>query len=407
MYKHILVALDGSEPSRFAGQAALELAKSVKARVTVCHVYGVGIHRTRFADMEPGLPTQYQQEDTLTELRTAHDRLMDEGFQALSAGYIEDFITSATDQKLTVASATMEGRSYVGIINLAKQCKADLIALGVHGLGAIDDGMLGGTTTRVLHSGPCDILVVRRAPNEGPILVGIDGSHEALEAAGKAADLGQALGRPLHIAAVYDPDFHTHVFETMAHSLSSQRQEEVGLAGQEKLHDEIINDGLSGLYAEFLAEAKRQVEREGLAVTQHLITGKAYAGLNSCTEDIDANMIVVSRYGHHREAYSRLGSNAEALVRCASANVLLIGGVEPFEQDMRPVQQVRTISEPISVTWDAEAEARLRRVPSFARLMARRAVENSVRDLGKTTISVADFDKVAAKFGMGHSRGDR
>ncbi len=44
MYHRILLALDGSEPSRCAGQVALVLAKAMKARVTACHIYGVRLH---------------------------------------------------------------------------------------------------------------------------------------------------------------------------------------------------------------------------------------------------------------------------------------------------------------------------------------------------------------------------
>jgi hypothetical protein len=53
------------------------------------------------------------------------------------------------------------------------------------------------------------------------------------------------------------------------------------------------------------------------------------------------------------------------------------------------------------LTWDCEAESRLRRVPFFVRGMAKRTVENAVRESGGTRVSVEDFDAVAARFGMG------
>lgn len=411
MYNHILVALDGSEPSRCAGQAALALAKAARARVTACHVYGVRIHQVRFCDMEPGLPAQYQQEATLSDLRTAHDRLIQEGFRALSAGYVEDFVASAASEGVDVESVTLEGRSYVGILQLARKCQADLIAIGAHGLGAIGDGMLGGTTSRVLLNAPCDVLVTRRAPGSGPIVVGVDGSQQALRAASTAAHLGRALNKPVHMTAVYDPEFHTRVFNAMGQSLSPERQEEVGLAGQEKLHDDIINDGLGRLYESFLTEAWNRIGGNGVDVTKHLMTGKAYAALNSHTADVRADLIVASRYGHHREECSRLGSNAEGLLRRASANVLLTGGVEQVGEHMettdRAIEEpVERRPEPATVAWNSDAEARLKRVPTFARPMAKRAVEDAVRSSGKATVSARDFDDVAAKFGMGRPRGD-
>ena len=109
------------------------------------------------------MPAKYQEKDNLTELRTAHGRLMEEGFRALSAGYVEDFINLCQASGISVESVACEGRSYVGILNLAQKYRSDLIVLGADGLGAVGNGMLGGTTTRVLQSAPCDVLVLKQA----------------------------------------------------------------------------------------------------------------------------------------------------------------------------------------------------------------------------------------------------
>jgi len=157
MYDHILVALDGSEPSRCSGQVAITLASGFGARVTVCHVYGSDIHRHRFVEMEPGLPSKYQDRETLSDLRTAHEKLMDDGFRALSTGYVEDFVASCRSAGIETESVAIEDRSYVGILHMAKTNRADLIVLGVDGLGTVGNGMLGGTTSRVLNASSCDL----------------------------------------------------------------------------------------------------------------------------------------------------------------------------------------------------------------------------------------------------------
>jgi nucleotide-binding universal stress UspA family protein len=402
----MLVALDGSEPSRCAGRVALALAAATGARVTACHVYGVEIHRHRFGDMEPGLPAEYQRQDKLVDLRTAHDKLMDEGFRALSTGYVEEFLALSQTTDVPVESVATEGRSYVGILQLAESLRVDLIVLGIHGLGAVGDGMPGGTTLRVLRNAPCDVLVTRHHPHSGPLLAGLDGSDAAFEAAAKAAALGRALSKPIHLAAAYDPDFHTHIFGTMARSLSPERQAEVGLADQEKLHDDIINDGLGKLYAGFLRDAQHRLDADGTNITTFLITGKAYRALEAQARDSHADLIVVSRYGHHRERCSRLGSNAEALIRTTASNVLLVGGVDaPLPAPEPAHHAVETIKPGPALAWEPDAKARLKRVPSFVRSMAKRAVESHIRELGRTRVSAQDFDTVAARFGMG-PRGD-
>ena len=407
MYDQILVALDGSQSSRYAGETALALATATEGHVIACHIYGVDIHRRRFTDMEPGLPEMYQEQERLTGLRTAHDRLMREGFLALSAGYVEDFVASARQAGITIESVAAEGRSYTGILQVARKRRCDLICLGADGLGAIGNGMLGGTTTRVIHGAPCDVLVARRSPGDGPVLSGVDGSAAALNAVGTAVDLGRKMERPVRLVAAYDPDFHTHVFSAVGESLSPERQEQVGLAGQEALHDDIINDGLGKLYSEFLRDAEHGIDSNGVTVTTSLVTGKAYDALNRQAADCDADLIVVSRHGNHREPGSRLGSNAEGLLRTTSANVLLIGGITEELSEPKAASRVEEIAQPTgSLTWDSDAESRLQRVPSFVRSMAKRAVENSVRELGRKRVSVDDFDTVAAQFGMGRREAD-
>lgn len=402
MYNHILVALDGSQASLHAGRSALAIAAATGARVTACHVHGVEMHRGRFSDMEPGLPEEYQTGEAMGHLRTTHAKLMNEGLQALSIGYINDFVFACRDAAVDIESATVEGRSYVGICSIAQAHKCDLIALGADGMGAVGNGMLGGTTSRVLHSAPCDVLIARRPPGQGPLLTGVDGGSEALKAVAKAVTLGNAMKKPIHLTAVYDPDFHTHVFATIAESLPQELQGQAGLAGQEDLHDRIINDGLGKLYSDFLSQAEHRFNTNGTTIKTFLVTGKVYCALDAHADKYGADLIVVSRHGQHRQRSSRLGSNAEGLLRATSANVLLVGGVddkatEP-ETASRSATRITTATAPLM--WENDAQKRLERVPSFVRSMAKNAVENAVRQSGKQCVSTEDFDSVASQFGM-------
>jgi len=408
MYEHILVAVDGCEQSRYAGQAAVALARAASARVTVCHIYGVDIHRRRFSEMEPGLPPQYNSGQCLADLRSAHGKLMQEGFQALSAAYVEELAASAACDGIAVESVVAEGRSYVGILNLARARKCDLIALGAEGLGAVGHGMLGGTTSRMLQSAPCDLLVARRAPTNGPVLTGVDGGAETLKAVAKAVSIGRTMKKPIHLVAAYDPDFHTRVFGVMAQSLSPERQSQVNLTSQVKLHDDLINNGLQKLYADFLRQAQQCTATNGAVIKTCLATGKPYRVLDAQAKACVADLIVVNRHGAHHQSDSRLGSNAEGLLRTTSANVLLVGGIYAVPSDSKLTDvDAQTAPYATPLAWDSDAERRLQRVPSFVRSLARRAVENAVRELGRHHVSAGDFDKVAARFGMRERGADK
>jgi hypothetical protein len=55
---------------------------------------------------------------------------------------------------------------------------------------------------------------------------------------------------------------------------------------------------------------------------------------------------------------------------------------------------------PAHVTWTAEAEARVERIPGFIRPMARRAIERFAEDKGYATITESVMDEARGVFGM-------
>ena len=57
-------------------------------------------------------------------------------------------------------------------------------------------------------------------------------------------------------------------------------------------------------------------------------------------------------------------------------------------------------SEPNVVTWAPEAEARLERIPSFIRSMARRSIERFAEGKGYASITEAVMDEARIVFGM-------
>lgn len=57
-------------------------------------------------------------------------------------------------------------------------------------------------------------------------------------------------------------------------------------------------------------------------------------------------------------------------------------------------------STPSTVAWTSEAEARLERIPSFIRPMARRSIERFAGDKGYATITEAVMDEAKTVFGM-------
>lgn len=392
MYSKILVALDGSEWSAYGAGIALELAHRLGAGLVAAHVYDSGIHSLRFREMERVLPRQYQKEEKLQDLRDSHGRLMFEGFESMSRGYMEDFVAEARAKGAGVEAVQREGRNYLTLLGLAHEYQVQLIVLGAFGLGKVPEAVLGSTALRVLRQADCDVLIARRPLAGRRLLVGIDGSGEAAAALRRAAVWARSLNKDLELAAVYDPFFHDEVFKTMASSFSPERQEEVGLAKQEELHEQIIDDGLGQLYTAFLEQAEQQVREPGLEVTTTLLQGKAYRTLSEQAGSTDVDLVVVGRFGQHREESSLLGSNSEALVRQCEANVLVTRAASVTER--KPVQAENPLD------WDQDALELLERVPAFARPMARGGVEAGVRSRGAGRVTRSDFLALARRMGM-------
>jgi nucleotide-binding universal stress UspA family protein len=304
---------------------------------------------------------------------------------------MEDFVAEARATGMAVEAVQREGRNYLVLLELAREYHVQLIVLGAFGLGRVPEGVLGSTAQRVLSRAECDVLVARRGLAGRRLLVGIDGSGEATAALRRAAVWARTLDKDLELAAVYDPFFHDQVFKTMAASFSPERQEEVGLAKQEELHEQIIDDGLGQLYATFLEQAEQQVREQGLEVTSKLLQGKAYRALVEQAGSPEVDLVVVGRFGQHREEAALLGSNSEALVRQCVANVLVTRAVA------NPVGE--SVQES-PLEWDRDAQTLLERVPAFARFMAKGGVEARVRSRGADHVTRQDFLDLARRMGM-------
>jgi nucleotide-binding universal stress UspA family protein len=330
MYKRIIVALDGSEYSLMGGKIALTVAQKFNSSMLAVHVYDGQIHSHRLREMEPVLPPLYQDKKTLEHVRQSHNELIYDGFKALSKGYMEAFEKDARNKDVEVEQLNREGRNYLELVKIAKDYKADLMVTGAYGLGMTQDCWLGSTAVRVLRLMACDTLIVRKELSNGNIMVGVDGSKEALKALAIATEWACCFEKSLQLVAAYDPYFHGSVFKAMAGALSQERQEQVGINKQKDLHDNIVDEGLGKLYRGFLEEALKHVHVNGIKVVSSLLRGKAYRAIADCADENNSDIIVVGKFGHHRDDLAQIGSNSENITRIAEANVLITGTGQTF-----------------------------------------------------------------------------
>ncbi len=398
MYTRILTALDGSVYSDLAGAAALQFASMERnARLIGCHAYAAAMHSTRFDEMEPGLPQSYQEEETLTHLRTTHEGLITEGMKTISDAYLDPIAREAQRQKIPWEGITPEGRNYVELLRAIRERDPDLVVLGACGHGQVPESGLGSLAERtLLYASSSDLLLIRK-PLElqnRPIVIGIDGSPESFGALHRALEIAKEVHTRVDLVAVFDPYFHSGVFHTIAGALPEEKKKRFNFEAQEKLHDEIIDRGLEKLYEEKLLQGTMMAKEQGVEAHIQVLKGKVFPQLHRDATLENAGLLVVGRWGLHREPISLLGSNTLNLARICTTNLLV---VTPPRDPVVPPTVPQTHEQAV---WTTDGEEALQKVPEFARGLARKAVEQYGREKGLSAIDAHLVREVASRFGM-------
>jgi len=143
MYKHILVASDGSPFSAQAIRTAAALAQALGAKLTGLHV---------LAAYAPGSSSR-----ALASLAGYERELRKEKAHALGVIQAE---AKAHGVKAGLASA-VGGEPWRAILETAKKRKCDLIVMASHGRSGVTGFLLGSETNKVLAHASIPVLVCR------------------------------------------------------------------------------------------------------------------------------------------------------------------------------------------------------------------------------------------------------
>jgi nucleotide-binding universal stress UspA family protein len=146
--KKVLVPTDFSDSARQALRYGMSFAKEYGAELTLFHVV-------------ENLTVGYA-----TDLFPVP---MAEVFQEIS-GYakaeLAKLAAEARQRGLTVVEEVAQGKPSAEIIRYATEHEIDVIVLGTHGKGMLDQALFGSTTERVVRRAPCPVLTVRMREHE-------------------------------------------------------------------------------------------------------------------------------------------------------------------------------------------------------------------------------------------------
>lgn len=140
IFQKILVPLDGSEHSRRALDASIQLAKTLNSNLALLAVYSVA----GVAGSEPG--------STLIALESIRDNCM---------RTLADAEAKAKAETVEVKTEVVEGNAVDVIVRKAKEGKFDLIVMGARGLSTFKKILVGSVSEGVIKNAPCPVLIVK------------------------------------------------------------------------------------------------------------------------------------------------------------------------------------------------------------------------------------------------------
>ena len=391
-YHNIMIAVDNSDYSTHGVDLGIEMAKAFGGALTGVHVFAAKLHDWRFRQMEGGLPQQYRFEGELEKQRDIHDTLITKGLQIITDSYLDAAEGRCRDAEIPLLRKSLEGKNYKALVKDIGTSRYDMVILGAIGLGAVKENLLGSVCERVVRRVNDDLLVIKNMTQRlrrGKIMVGVDGSPESYGGLQIALSLAQKLSASVEVVSAYDPFFHYAAFNSIAKVLSEEAGKIFRFKQQEQLHEEIIDDGLAKIYKAHLEVSKGIAKEKGVEIKTTLLSGKPYDAILGYVRKENPNLLILGKVGVHKDDGLDIGSNTENLLRLAPCHVLLT--TRKFVPPLEAVAE-QTIS------WTKEAEARMERVPSFVRNMARMAILRYAQDKGHTVISSSIVDEAMDAF---------
>jgi 3-phenylpropionate/trans-cinnamate dioxygenase ferredoxin reductase subunit len=179
-YRTIVVGTDGSITATTARDAAIRLAKRLRARLVLVCAWG------------PPLLT-----------RPMAESLVGHSLEAATRVGVEADAEMATQDPADL------------LLEVAERRQADLLVVGNKGMGEAKRFRLGSVPDRIAHFAPCDLLIVDTARFQTAqgrsdrlykgIVAGTDGSPTAAEAARKAFELAMLVRAEVTLVYVGDP----------------------------------------------------------------------------------------------------------------------------------------------------------------------------------------------------------
>ena len=147
MFKQILITLDGSPRAESVLQPALDIARAMKANVTLLRIVDAGAKEGERGAVRAGSADAAMKSLAARQAQNYLDRIASEFF----------------GEGLSIETVVKDGVPATQIVVAAEEIGADVIAMSTHSRTGLKKLMLGSVAEAVMHETSVPVLLVRCA----------------------------------------------------------------------------------------------------------------------------------------------------------------------------------------------------------------------------------------------------
>ncbi len=290
--KCVLIATDFSEYSKVALDICLGVSKCMKTKLYVLHTI-------------EKFPHDYKNLLSSAAHADIKQRLEEEAMEK-----IKGVISEGLWEQEEIVPVVRFGKPFIEIIQVAKEKKVDLLAMGTHGRAGMDRVILGSVAERVVRKAGCPVMVIRGRKYVGfkRIIVPIDFSDCSRKALEYAAATARAHKSKLTILHIYEESF----VEPYVNAANSEEEANEIIKEIERVNE--IK------YDEFL----KTVDLGGVEYEKLLKKGIPETEIVEIAREQQANLIVMGTHGRSGIRHILIGSTAEEVVRTVHCDIIIV-----------------------------------------------------------------------------------
>jgi nucleotide-binding universal stress UspA family protein len=222
--KTILVPTDYSETAKNAAEYAIELAKNIKAKIVLLHVFDVPVTVT-------DIPVVINTFDDFEKIKKEQLKVYE---QKLIAKY---------GTEINISSVLKPGYINDEINDVVKQKNIDLIVMGITGVGRLPELIIGSNVSRVIKSVECPTITVHEnVKYEAIKKIAFACDYDDIEdsqALDKLIEFTKLLSAKLLLINIVDPSVKPtykktlsaslleHVLDKVEHTVSFRKNEDI------------------------------------------------------------------------------------------------------------------------------------------------------------------------------------